>query len=436
MERSSLGKSKPLKGEVKIPGDKSITHRAIILGSIAHGETRVNGFLAAEDCLRTIVAFQSLAVKITREKQSLSIQGGGFHGLKESEDVIDLGNSGTGIRLLAGVLAGQARLPDGQEFFSILTGDSSLRQRPMRRVVEPLRQMGAVIHGRQGGNLAPLAILGRPLNGIQYDLPIPSAQVKSALLLAGLHASGATIIREQAKSRDHTERLLKHFGVDVEEQGLTVSVKGPVTLQGREIQIPGDISSAAFLMVAASAVKGSQITLLEVGINPTRTGILEILLEMGADIKVENRRELCGEPVADITIQSSPLKGTMIKGEKTLRALDEFPILCVAAALASGETVIMDARELRVKESDRIAVMVQELGKMGVQLEEFPDGVRIVGKGRLQGAVCDSHGDHRVALALSVAGLVAKGETVVRNTECIETSFPGFYSLLESLKAD
>ncbi len=429
MERSSSGKSRPLKGEIKVPGDKSITHRAIILGSIAHGETRVTGFLAAEDCLRTIVAFQNLGVEITRKKESLDILGGGFHGLKESEDVIDLGNSGTGIRLLAGVLS-------GQEFFSILTGDSSLRQRPMRRVVEPLRQMGAIIHGREGGNLAPLAVLGRPLGGIQYDLPIPTAQVKSALLLAGLHASGRTTIHEQSKSRDHTERLLRYFGVEVEEQGLTVSVKGPVTLQGREMQIPGDISSAAFLMVAASAVKGSQVTLLEVGVNPTRTGILEILLEMGADIKVENPRELCGEPVADITVKSGTLKGTMIKGEKTLRALDEFPILCVAAALASGETVIMDARELRVKESDRIAVMVQELSKMGVQIEEFPDGVRIVGKGRLQGAVCDSHGDHRVALALSVAGLVAKGETVVRNTECIETSFPGFYPLLESLKAD
>lgn len=406
-----------------------MTHRAIILGAIAHGETRINGFLAAEDCLRTIGAFQGLGVEISRGKESVSIMGGGFHGLKESADVIDLGNSGTGIRLLSGVLA-------GQEFFSVLTGDSSLRQRPMRRVVEPLRQMGAVIQGRRGGDHAPLAILGRPLNGIRYDLPILSAQVKSALLLAGLNATGKTTIHEQAKSRDHTERLLRYFGVEVEEQNLTVSVKGPVTLQGREVQVPADISSAAFLMVAASAVKGSQVTLLEVGVNPTRTGVLEILLEMGADIKAENPRELCGEPVADITVKSGPLRGAMIKGEKTLRALDEFPILCVAAALASGETIITDAKELRVKESDRISVMVQELSKMGVQIEEFPDGVRIVGKGRIQGAVCDSHGDHRVALSLSVAGLVAKGETMVRNTECIETSFPGFYPLLESLKAD
>lgn len=406
-----------------------MTHRAIILGAIAHGETRINGFLAAEDCLRTIGAFQGLGVEISRGKESVSIMGGGFHGLKESADVIDLGNSGTGIRLLSGVLA-------GQEFFSVLTGDSSLRQRPMRRVVEPLRQMGAVIQGRRGGDHAPLAILGRPLNGIRYDLPILSAQVKSALLLAGLNATGKTTIHEQAKSRDHTERLLRYFGVEVEEQNLTVSVKGPVTLQGREVQVPADISSAAFLMVAASAVKGSQVTLLEVGVNPTRTGVLEILLEMGADIKAENPRELCGEPVADITVKSGPLRGAMIKGEKTLRALDEFPILCVAAALASGETIITDAKELRVKESDRISVMVQELSKMGVQIEEFPDGVRIVGKGRIQGAMCDSHGDHRVALSLSVAGLVAKGETMVRNTECIETSFPGFYPLLESLKAD
>jgi 3-phosphoshikimate 1-carboxyvinyltransferase len=429
MDRSSVAKSKPLKGVVKVPGDKSITHRAIILGAIAQGETQVNGFLAAEDCLRTIVAFQSLGVAIRREAETLTISGKGFEGLTEPKDVIDLGNSGTGIRLLAGVLA-------GRDFLSILTGDSSLRQRPMRRVVEPLKLMGAEVFGREGGSLAPLAIQGHPLTAIQYNLPIPSAQVKSALLLAGLNANGKTTIREPVKSRDHTERLLRYFGVEVEEAGLAVSVKGPASFRGQVVQIPADISSAAFLMVAASVVKGSEVTLLDMGINPTRTGILEILTDMGADVKVENSRERCGEPVADITIKSSSLRGILIKGEKTLRALDEFPILCVAGAMASGEMVIMDAKELRVKESDRISVMVQELAKMGAQIDEFPDGVRIVGKGRLQGAVCDSHGDHRVALALSVAGLVAKGETIVKQTECIETSFPGFYSLLESLKAN
>ena len=429
MERSATGKSRPLKGEIKVPGDKSITHRAIILGAIAEGETRVNGFLSAQDCLRTVAAFQGLGVEIRREKESLSIYGVGLQGLTEPKDVIDLGNSGTALRLLTGLLA-------GQEFFSVLTGDSSLRQRPMRRVVEPLREMGALIFGREGGGLAPVAILGRPLSAIHYNVPIPSAQVKSALLLAGLYADGKTTIHEPAKSRDHTERLLRFFGVEVEEQGLAASVKGPAVFQGREVQVPGDISSAAFFIVAASVVKGSQMAVLGVGINPTRSGVLEILTEMGADICVEHQREFCGEPAADLTVKSNALRGMMIKGERTLRALDEFPILCVAAALASGETIITDAKELRVKECDRISVMVQELTKMGAQVEEFVDGVRIVGKGRLQGAVCDSHGDHRVAMALSVAGLVARGETVVKNTECIETSFPGFYSLLESLKAD
>lgn len=418
-----------LKGLVKVPGDKSITHRAIILGALAQGETRVNGFLPAGDCLRTVAAFQSMGVEIQRNHESLTIEGVGGQGLKEPMDVIDLGNSGTALRLLTGILAGQA-------FFSVLTGDNSLRRRPMRRVVDPLRQMGGVILGRQEGNLPPLAILGRQLKGIEYRMPIPSAQVKSALLLAGLSAQGKTIIHEPAKSRDHTERMLRYFGVELEDQGLIVSIKGPVILAGREIQVPGDLSSAAFLMVAATIVKGSQVTILEVGVNPSRIGIVEILQEMGADIQVENQREVCGEPVADLTVRSSSLHGTVIKGERTLRAIDEFPILCVAAALASGETLIMDARELRVKESDRIAAMVQELAKMGAQIEELDEGVRIVGKGRLQGAMCDSHGDHRIAMALSVAGLVAKGETVVKNTECIDTSFPGFYSLLDSLKSD
>jgi 3-phosphoshikimate 1-carboxyvinyltransferase len=429
MERLAMGKSRPLKGEMQVPGDKSITHRAIIFGAISEGETRVNGFLSAQDCLRTLAAFQGLGVEIRREKESLNISGVGIQGLMEPKDVIDLGNSGTALRLLTGLLA-------GQEFFSVLTGDNSLRQRPMRRVVEPLREMGALIFGREGGGLAPVAILGRPLSAIHYNMPIPSAQVKSALLLAGLYANGKTTIHEPAKSRDHTERLLRFLGVEVEEQGLAVSVKGPAVLQGREVQVPGDLSSAAFFIVAASVVKGSQVVILGVGMNPTRTGVLEILMEMGADIRVEHQREFSGEPVADLTINSTALQGIMIKGERTLRALDEFPILCVAAALASGETIITDAKELRVKECDRISVMVQELTKMGAQIEEFADGVRIVGKGRLQGAVCDSHGDHRVAMALSVAGLVAKGETVVKNTECIETSFPGFYPLLESLKAD
>lgn len=426
MERLGFGKSNPLKGIVKVPGDKSITHRAIMLGALAEGETWVQDFLPAEDCLRTLAIFQALGIQIERQQESLRIYGKGPQGLREPTDVMDAGNSGTCIRLMTGLLSGQS-------FFSVLTGDSSLRQRPMRRVVDPLRDMGAVILGREDSNLAPLAIQGRPLRGIEYHVPIPSAQVKSALLLAGLYASGRTTIHETAKSRDHAERMLKHFGVELEERGLSVSLVGPASLQPREVQVPGDISSAAFLMVAASVVKGSELQILDVGLNPTRTGILEILLEMGADIQVESQREFSGEPVGNLTIRSSSLRGTVVKGEKLLRALDEFPILCVAAALAHGETVISDAAELRVKETDRITAMVQELSKMGVQVEELEDGVRIVGKGKLQGAACDSHGDHRVALALSVAGLAAKGETLVKNTECVEVSFPGFYQLLKSV---
>ena len=426
MERLGLGKSNPLKGTVKVPGDKSITHRAIMLSALAEGESRVDGFLSAEDCLHTMAAFQAMGIRIEREKEALRIHGRGIRGLKEPRDVIDTGNSGTCMRLLMGLLSGQL-------FFCVLTGDSSLRQRPMRRVVDPLREMGAVILGREDSNLPPLAIHGSPLRAVEYTVPMPSAQVKSALLLAGLYASGKTTVQEPAKSRDHTERILRYFGVEVEEQGLSCSLVGPAFLQAREVQVPGDISSAAFLMVAASVVKGSELQILDVGLNPTRTGILEILLQMGADIRVEDRREFCGEPVGNLIIRASSLRGVVIKGDQTLRALDEFPILCVAAALATGETTILDASELRVKETDRISTMVQELGKMGVQIEEFEDGVRIVGRGRLQGVTCDSHGDHRVALALSVAGLAAKGETLVRNPECVEVSFPGFYSLLGNL---
>ncbi len=421
MDRYSADKAAALKGEIVVPGDKSMTHRAIILGSMATGDSRVEGFLAADDCLRTMAAFQNLGIQIKREGNTLLIKGAG-------PGVLDLGNSGTGIRLLAGVLAGHA-------FFSVLTGDSSLRRRPMKRVADPLREMGAQIMGRGGSDYAPLAILGGPLKGLEYTMPIPSAQVKSALLLAGLQADGRTVIREPARSRDHTERMLKYFGVDIKGEGLSLAVQGPVRFEGCDVKIPGDLSSAAFIMVAASVVKGSEVRILGVGVNPTRTGILEILHEMGADIRTENTREMSGEPVADLVIRSSPLKGILIEGERMLRALDEFPILCVAAALAQGETIIRDAKELRVKESDRIAVMTAELTKMGCQVEEREDGVRITGKGRLQGASCDSQCDHRVALALSVAAIAAKGESVVRNTECIETSFPGFFALMESLKA-
>lgn len=418
-----------LRGEISVPGDKSISHRSVMIGSISRGATRITGFLNGEDSLGTARAFRLMGIEIDEVGPTeLIVHGKGLDGLCEPTDILDLGNSGTSMRLLTGLLAGQS-------FFSVLTGDQYLRKRPMGRVTEPIKGMGAIIDGRDGGKLAPLAIHGTRLKGVDYVSPIASAQVKSAVLLAGLYADGETSVAEPEKSRDHTERMLAGFGATVRVEGLKATVSGRPELTGRPVAVPGDISSAAFFMVAASIVPGSELLIRNVGVNPTRTGILDALRRMGADIAVENAREEAGEPVADLLVRAASLKGIMIGGEIIPRMIDEVPVLAVAAAMAEGETLIRDAKELRVKETDRIATMATELRRMGVEVEELPDGMRIVGAKPLVGAVCESHGDHRVAMSMLVAGLAVRGETTVNGTRWIETSFPGFEETLRKVSA-
>ncbi len=415
-----------LRGTLTVPGDKSITHRAIILGALADGEGVITNYCPGLDCLRTAQAFQALGVPIEIAPDRMRVTGKGLRGLREPESIVDCGNSGTGIRLLAGVLA-------GQDFFSVLTGDESIRRRPMGRVVGPLREMGALITGRGGGELAPLAISGTRLRSIKYRSPIISAQVKSSVLLAGLFAEGTTTVIERALSRDHTERLFEYFGIPLTRHGLTVSVTGPRTFAAKDVPVAGDLSAAAFFLVGASLMPDSDVTITGVGINPTRTGILEVLQEMGARIDLVNPRTQAGEPVADLRVRAAPLRGVTVGPERIPKTIDEFPILCVAAACAQGETIIAGASELRVKESDRIATMAMELRLLGAEVEERPDGMRIRGGRPLKGATCQSHGDHRVAMSLVIAGLVTQGETRVEDMACVATSFPGFEKNLRGL---
>ncbi len=418
-----------MRGAVRVPGDKSISHRAVMLGALASGDTCIENFLAGEDCLATVRCFRELGVEIAGPtgENTLFVRGRGPDALREPADVLDAANSGTTMRLLAGILAG---LP----FFSVLTGDPSLRRRPMRRVTGPLREMGARIWGRQGGEYAPLAVCGGGLHGICYTLPVASAQVKSAILLAGLLARGRTTVTEPMASRDHTERLLKYFGARLEIAGNTISLEGGQQLSGRSLKIPGDISSAAFFIVAGACTPDSDLIIRGVGINPTRSGIIDVLRKMGAELELLNEREMSGEPVADIRVKSSPLKGVVVAGDMIPRLLDEVPALAVAGAVASGETVIRDAAELKVKESNRLAVLTEELRKFNAAVEELPDGLVIRGGRPLRGAVCASHGDHRIAMAMAVAGLVARGKTVIKDAECVAVSFPGFFDVLNSLR--
>jgi 3-phosphoshikimate 1-carboxyvinyltransferase len=426
-------KKHPLRGTMTVPGDKSITHRAVIFSALAEGPSEVIGYLPSEDCERTITAFRemgiSISVETVNEAPSLHVEGKGLWGLTEPAGVIDCGNSGTTLRLLTGLLA-------GKPFFSVLTGDASLRKRPMRRVIDPLRTMGAEILGRSGGNLAPLAISGKKLNGIDYRLPVASAQVKSALLLAGLTASGVTVLSEPSRSRDHTERMLRFLGVRFEENDGRLSIVGGSAYPGKRIEVPGDLSSAAFFLVAGAIIEGSEVTVRKVGINPTRTGFLEVLKEMGAEITVAPSIPMGDEPVADLTVRSTPLHGVVVRGEMIPRTIDEFPILCIAAAAAEGETVIRDAQELRVKESDRITTMAEALRGMGITVEEFPDGMRIEGKKKWEGTFCKTDGDHRIAMSMAIAGLLAEGGNEIDDVACIDTSFPGFLGLLETLTGE
>jgi 3-phosphoshikimate 1-carboxyvinyltransferase len=398
-----------------------------MLGSLAEGKTRVSGFLMGEDNLSTWKAFEAMGVRIHQTgADALEIMGVGIDGLREPENVLDCGNSGTTMRLMTGLLS-------GQEFFSVLTGDQYLRQRPMKRVVTPLTAMGARISGRDGGDKAPLAIQGGGLEPINYASPVASAQVKSAILLAGLSVEGETTVTEPHLSRDHSERMLAAFGADIRPFEGGVSITGRPQLLGQDVSVPGDISSAAFFLVAGLITPGAEILVRNVGINPTRSGIIDILTAMGGQLKLQSLREQSGEPVADILVRHSQLKGIDIHADMVPRAIDEFPVISVAAAFAEGETVIRDAAELRVKETDRIDAMVSELGKLGAQVEARPDGMVVSGVEQLQGGRVTSHGDHRIAMSLAVAALCSRAEVTIDDTDCTETSFPGFWELIEKV---
>jgi 3-phosphoshikimate 1-carboxyvinyltransferase len=414
-------------GTIQVSGDKSISHRAALVGALASGATEVSGFLEGEDCLNTLRALEALGVEVTRkESGQYRIAGVGLDGFQEPERVLECGNSGSLARLLLGLLA-------GQPFSSILTGDDSLRRRPMGRVTHPLREMGATVVGRDEGARLPLAIRGtRPLRGGHYRLGVASAQVKSALLLAGLAADSPVTVEEPAASRDHTERLLARFGARIDRDGLRAMIAPGGALRGQPVRVPGDFSSAAFFLLLGCLVPDGHLTIANVGVNPTRTGLLDVLEEMGAHVQVSERVD-GGEPTATLTASTSRLRGTKVGGTLIPRLIDEVPVLAVAAAVAEGMTEVRDARELRVKESDRILTLASELAKLGVWIEEREDGFLIRGGNQLTGARVSSHGDHRVAMALIVAGLLATGQTVVEDTACIATSFPEFLPSLETL---
>lgn len=421
--------SSPLRGSVEIPADKSLSHRAAILGAIADGTVHIKNFSSGADCKSTVNFLQDLGVEIEFITNSdLIIYGKGLRGLKEPEKVLDAGNSGTTLRLMQGVLS-------GQPFYSVLTGDHSLSNRPMARVIQPLKLMGADIRARKNNTLAPITICGGNLNGIEYKMPIASAQVKSTILLAGLYAEGETTVIEPAKSRDHTERYLKYMGIDVKVNDLNITIKGNKELEPKEFKIPGDISSASFFIIAATIIKGSNIKLTNIGVNPTRTGLISVLERMGADIKIENEREVCGEPVADIIVKSSKLKGIEISGDIIPTLIDEVPIIAVAASLAEGTTIIKDAQDLRNKESDRIATITTELKKLGVDIQETPDGMIVNGKEKIEGGCnCDSNFDHRIAMSLAIAALAAKNPVTIENASWIRISFPEFNMILTQLR--
>lgn len=433
----------PIKGfntVLNLPGDKSISHRAAILGLLAEGQTTINNFLQAEDCLNTLKACEQLGAKVTWDNDVIKIEGCGLKELKEPKEIIDCGNSGTAVRLLSGVLA-------AQPFTTIITGDSQIQKRPMNRIIEPLTRMGAQIESREGG-LCPLKIKGNHLTGINYTSNVASAQVKSCILLAGLYASGTTTIIEPSLSRDHTERMFNYFGVKLKRHAVPTIPQKPFSstlpvqitlsqkrlLKGQTIDVPADISSAAFFMVAAAMLPGAKIKLKHIGINSTRTGLLDVLRIMGVEVTKTNQHTSGGERVADLTITGpDQLQGMEIYGAIIPRLIDELPIIAVLAATAKGETIISDAAELRVKETDRISVLSQELRKIGIDISEKEDGMIIRG-GRIKGGHAQSHGDHRLAMSLAIAGLVSEDGVTIDGIECVNTSFPGFWEKLEELK--
>lgn len=422
----NIQRSNGLKGEVKIPGDKSISHRAVMLGALAKGTTKITDFLQGADCLSTMECFRRMGIQIQNTSGEVLVHGQGLHGLAAPSDLLNVGNSGTTIRLLSGILA-------PQPFSATLTGDASIQKRPMKRVMEPLSQMGAKIESLSGNGCAPLRISGTPLKGIHYKTPVASAQVKSCILFAGMYADGATTVTEPVLSRDHSERMLEHFGARLTREGTAVTIQPEPQLAAREIPVPGDISSAAYFIAAATLVPHSEILIRNVGINPTRSGMLEVCRAMGADIQYLNERDDSGEPTADLLVRSSSLKGTVIEGAIIPALIDELPVLAVMAAFAKGETIIRNAKELKVKESDRIAVMVENLSAMGADITGTPDGMIIRGGPALHGAEIHTYKDHRIAMSFAVAALAAEGTTHIEDADCVNISYPDFYGDLQRL---
>ena len=416
-----------LRGEIAVPGDKSISHRALLFNAMARGTARVEGLLRAGDVLSTMRCLRSLGVRIDDDVSgTVTVEGCAGRGFSAPAEVMDAGNSGTTMRLISGLLA-------AQPFASAITGDASLRRRPMRRIIEPLCLMGAAITGADGDTHAPLAIRGGGLHGIRYRMPVASAQVKSCLLIAALYAEGETVIEEPAATRDHTERMFRAMGARVRTDGTHVSVE-PGELRAVEVRVPGDISSAAFWLVAAAIHPDADLTVRNVGVNPSRTGILDALRAMGASLEVTPVADASGEPVADLRMRSSHLRGTVVRGDLVPRMIDELPLLAVAGACASGQTEIRDAEELRAKESDRIQTTTGELRKLGAAVEELPDGMIVQGGTALRGAVCESHGDHRIAMAMAIAGLRAGGETAIDDAEAVDISYPQFWDTLRRIR--
>ena len=421
-------KSTPLRGELAVPGDKSISHRAVMLGALAKGTTSVTNFLKGADCLSTISCFEKMGIEIEQLPSEILIHGKGLHGLNAPETILDAGNSGTTTRLLSGILAGQA-------FCTTLTGDASIQKRPMTRIITPLSQMGGKIESLSDNGCAPLKITGHPLKPIHYLSPVSSAQVKSCVLLAGMYADGITRVTEPYLSRNHSELMLRSFGADVISEGTTAAITGNPVLEGQNVIVPGDISSAAYFIAAGLLIPGSEILIKDVGINPTRDGILKVCADMGADIQLLNKREYGKEPVADILVKHSELKATVIEGALIPTLIDELPMLAVMAAFAQGTTVIRDAQELKVKESNRLDIIVQHLSAMGADIIPTEDGMEIHGGKPLKGAVLDSYMDHRIAMSFAVAGMAADGETEILNASCVDISYPEFYRDMAAISA-
>ena len=420
-------RSTPLKGEITVPGDKSISHRSVMLGAISKGTTSITNFLEGADCLSTIDCFRKMGIEIERKPEEILIRGKGLHGLQVPSDTLDVGNSGTTVRLLSGILAGQT-------FQSNLTGDDSIQKRPMKRIITPLTAMGGEIRSIRDNDCVPLQIQGRPLKGIHYDSPVSSAQVKSCVLLAGLYADGLTSVTEPYLSRNHSELMLRSFGAKVTSKDTTVTIQPEPELTGQKVVVPGDISSAAYFIAAGLLVPGSEILIKNVGTNPTRDGILRVCRQMGADIQLLDQKEHCQEPAADILVRYSSLKGTEIHGELIPTLIDELPVIAVMAAFAEGTTVIRDAQELKVKESNRLDIMVRHLQAMGADVTPTEDGMIIRGGTPLHGATLDSHLDHRIAMSFAVASLAAQGETEITRADCVNISYPRFYEDLQSLQ--